>query len=123
QRIRRRALDDRAKRRTELGGDAAVLLAAEQNVLRAILLPGELPQQIADVRADAIIAQLARIDRNSHGRNPTMTRIDAKRPMLNAKRAHTRMRVCHLAFGIDGQPPLSPRYRFNSHTHPGWCFS
>ncbi len=44
-----------------------VRFPAQQHELRPLIDPCEMPQQIADVRADAEVMQLARVDADPHG--------------------------------------------------------
>jgi hypothetical protein len=61
-----RRLEHRPKVRSELRGHAQIRLLAEQDVLAVPIEPRELTEQVAEVRPDAEIMELARIDRDSH---------------------------------------------------------
>ena len=67
-RVRASVFDDGPELRTERVHRVAVVRLAENDVLVTVVLPRELTQQIADVGADAVVAQLSRVDRDSHER-------------------------------------------------------
>ena len=65
-RIPRRRLGDGAEVLAQLAARVAiVLVAAEQHVLGVLSLLRELPQEVPDVGADAVVTQLARVDGNA----------------------------------------------------------
>ena len=65
-RIRRRAFDHRPEPPSQRLDGVTVVLLTEHDVFVRHVLPRELPQQIAHVGADAVIAQLARVDGYAH---------------------------------------------------------
>ena len=66
QRVVGRRFEHGAEVRAELRGDAQVGLMAEQDVLGVAIDPREVPQQVADVGADAEVVELPRVDRDAH---------------------------------------------------------
>jgi hypothetical protein len=66
-RIRARPVDDGAEVPAQLVGGRAVPLLAEQDVLGLAIDPGQVAQQVPDVRADAEVTEFAGVDRDAHG--------------------------------------------------------
>ncbi len=66
QRVVRRRFEDGAEVGTELRRYVEVRVLAEQHVLAVVIDPREVPQEVADVSADAEVVELARINRNAH---------------------------------------------------------
>jgi hypothetical protein len=59
-------LDHRPEARPQLFNRVAVGALAEDHVLVDRVLPRQLPQQVADVGADAVVAELAAVDGYAH---------------------------------------------------------
>ncbi len=64
--IRVGRLGDRPEPRSQFFDRVAVVLAAKDDVLVRRILPPELAQQVAHVRADAVVAKLAAVDGYAH---------------------------------------------------------
>ena len=64
--VARRRLGHRAEVRAAFHDGREVLLAAQDHVLGRLVLLRELPQQVAHVRADAVVAQLPSVDGDPH---------------------------------------------------------
>ena len=52
---------------TQRAKDLYVRRRAQQHVLGVIVLPGELPKQVTDIGADAVVMQLSGVDSDPHG--------------------------------------------------------
>ena len=61
-----RLLRDGTEVLTQRGGEAGVVAPGEKHVLGVVVEPRELAHEVADVRADAEVVQLAHVDRDSH---------------------------------------------------------
>src|SRR6187551_2279079 len=101
QRVVGRRLEDGAEVRPERRRDSEVGLRAQEDVLALLVEPRQVPQQVADVRADAEVVELPRIDRDSHSVQNTCSSQEAE----------------------GGRRPRAFRYARSHGAQRGWCFS
>ena len=69
-RVGTRRFGDRAEIRADLPDRRAVLLAAQQHVLRLGVDPGQLEHQVPDVGADAEVVEFSGVDGDAHRTSP-----------------------------------------------------
>jgi len=65
-RVRARSLRNGPKVLSETSSHVGICRPAEEQILGGLVDPREVPQQIANVGSDAVVAQLPRVDRYPH---------------------------------------------------------
>jgi len=108
------AVRDGAKILAKGRNPGAIFGPAEQNELGVVVNPRELFEQVADVRADAKVVKLPRVNANPHESYDTRSADDSW-PGVHL----SRFRPGAISIGA----LRSRRYKRSHGTQPGWCFA